>query len=325
MRRVFERTIVVAVGGQAADPSETFAARDAVARFRAYNVVHADLLSDLLDLAPLTRLRLRKVFDTLDRLVSDFGAMFSSHRDEAEVLAGVFDDITSRIERELAGCDGDEVPIEACRMAQAFEDPAGPRDIHTLHGLKRYLHQRGLKLAFGLVPSGPRATRTIDFAVVTPSRPLEVARPLEFVDLDETGGGDTAPALPDSVALIVDAFARQLLHGHRTFPTVSVFCYGNEVHYFARFRNHPAFIRVDYSPPLRGGMIDLQYLGVSNNELAWHPCPSLDAIRLFFERLDFIVDDRLRRASMRATTRSAPSAWTISCPRRNGCSTWCRT
>ncbi len=289
-RRVFERTVVVAVGGQAADPSATVSARDAVARFRAYNVAHADLLSDLLDLAPLTRDRLQKVLDTLDRLVSDFAAMFTSNRDEAAVLAGILDELRSRIEGELAGCDDDVVPIEACRLAQAFEDPAGPRDIHTLHGLKRYLHQRGLKLAFGLVPSGPRATRTVDFAVLSAARPIEVARLLEFVDLDESRAGEIAPALPESVAFIVDAFARQLLHGQRAFPTVSVFCYGNEVHYFARFRNHPAFIRVDYSPPLRGGMIDLQYLGVSNNELAWHPCPSLDAIRLIFERLDFIVE-----------------------------------
>ena len=68
-----------------------------------------------------------------------------------------------------------------------------------------------------------------------------------------------------------------------------VFCYGHEVHYFARFRNHPAFIRIDYSPPLRGGMIDLQYVGVSNYDLDVHPCLTLDAIRHLFERLDFIV------------------------------------
>jgi hypothetical protein len=62
----------------------------------------------------------------------------------------------------------------------------------------------------------------------------------------------------------VEAFARQMLHAQPIPSHVRVFCYGTEVHYFARFRNHPAFIRIDYSPPLRGGMIDLQYLGVSN-------------------------------------------------------------
>ena len=80
-----------------------------------------------------------------------------------------------------------------------------------------------------------------------------------------------------------------MLHAQPIPSHVRVFCYGTEVHYFARFRNHPAFIRIDYSPPLRGGMIDLQYLGVSNYELDVHPRLSLDAIRRFFEHLDFIV------------------------------------
>ena len=102
-------------------------------------------------------------------------------------------------------------------------------------------------------------------------------------------GANGAPAIPHPVRLVADAFARQMLHAQPIPSHVRVFCYGTEVHYFARFRNHPAFIRIDYSPPLRGGMIDLQYLGVSNNELDVHPRLSLDAIRRFFHHLDFIV------------------------------------
>ncbi len=289
-RRAFDRLVVVAIGGQADDPSEGEAGIDAVTRFRAYNVLHADLLTELLDLAPLTASRTRSMLDTFDRLVSEFGAIFSGNRDEAADLASLYADMKARIELGLARSDGEAVPTDVCRLVQAFEDPVSPRDIRTLHGLKRYLHQRGLKLAFGLVPSGPRATRTVDIAIVSGGRPIEVSRQIEFVDLDEHSAPDRPGALPEAVSLLVDAFAHQLVHGTRKLPSVSAFCYGNEVHYFVRFRNHPAFIRVDYSPPLRGGMIDLQYLGVSNNELAWHPCPSLDAIRQFFERLDYIVE-----------------------------------
>jgi hypothetical protein len=96
--------------------------------------------------------------------------------------------------------------------------------------------------------------------------------------------------MPPAVRVAAEAFGRQLLHRQRIPSHVRVFCYGHEVHYFARFRNHPAFIRIDYSPPLRGGMIDLQYVGVSNYDLDVHPCLTLDAVRHLFERLDFIVE-----------------------------------
>ena len=180
--------------------------------------------------------------------------------------------------------------MEVCRLVQPFEDPQAPGEIRTLHGLKRYLHQRGLKLAFALIGAGPKTTRTIDLAVVAPDRTIEVGRHIEFVDLEGSRGTGGAPAIPHPVRLVVEAFARQMLHAQPIPSHVRVFCYGTEVHYFARFRNHPAFIRIDYSPPLRGGMIDLQYLGVSNYELDVHPRLSLDAIRRFFQHLDFIVD-----------------------------------
>jgi len=68
-----------------------------------------------------------------------------------------------------------------------------------------------------------------------------------------------------------------------------VFCYGNEVHYYVSFRNHPVFIRIDYAPPLGGGMIDLAYYGVSKYELDSHPGLELDAVQACFKRLDFAV------------------------------------
>ena len=58
---------------------------------------------------------------------------------------------------------------------------------------------------------------------------------------------------------------------------------------FVRFRNHPVFLRMDLSPPQRGGMIDLEYFGVSQYELDRHPDLSLPWIQRVFRRLDFDV------------------------------------
>ena len=292
--RAFDRVLVIAVGGSATATSGASDTSDLVARFRAYNVVHADVLSEILDVAPLTRARLNTVLDHMRRLVADFTALFGGStdrpaRDEASALVRVHADLAERISAALKLASGDPLPMDVCRLVQPFEDPTGPSDIRTLHGLKRYLHQRGLKLAFGLIGAGPKTTCTVDLAVATPGRGVHVGRHIEFVDLEGNVHGGGAPSIPYQVRLVAEAFAVQLLHGVHIQPSVRVFCYGNEVHYFARYRNHPAFIRIDFSPPLRGGMIDLQYAGVSINDLSVHPCPSLDAIRRFFERLDFIV------------------------------------
>jgi pyruvate,water dikinase len=307
-RRLFERYLVVAAGGgfanaEGARPAAAGAAKpDALARFRAYNVVHADLLNEILDVAPLTRARLEGILQKTAGLVADFEALFGGASDraaraEAEALTRVHADLRGRTLEALARATTDPLPMDVCRLVQPFEDPQSPNEIRTLHGLKRYLHQRGLKLAFSLIGTGPKTTKTVDLAVVSPDRTVDVGRHIEFVDLEGApaaapgaGQGEpAAPAIPRPVRLVADAFARQLLHAQPIPSHVRVFCYGTEVHYFARFRNHPAFIRIDYSPPLRGGMIDLQYLGVSNYELDVHPRPSLDAIRRFFHHLDFIV------------------------------------
>ena len=299
-RRVFERHLVIAVGGGVAGGGNVVsaaaspAATDTLSRFRAYNVVHADLLNEILDVAPLTRARLDGILEKTARLVSDFEALFGGSSDratrvEAEALVRVHADLRARTLEALGRAATDPLPMDVCRLVQPFEDPQAPGEIRTLHGLKRYLHQRGLKLAFALIGTGPKATKTVDLAVVEPDRTIDVGRHIEFVDLEGAPVSGPAPSIPHPVRLVADAFARQMLHAQPIPSHVRVFCYGNEVHYFARFRNHPAFIRIDYSPPLRGGMIDLQYLGVSNNELDVHPRLSLDAIRRFFHHLDFIV------------------------------------
>jgi pyruvate,water dikinase len=284
-RRTGELRVVVAHGGQPASGSE---AREGgvVSRFRAYNLAHAEALADLLDVAPLTRERVERILERMDRIVLDFGAIFAPHAEECAILPGLYRDLRARVvvELEREGAPA-QLSAELTRLVLSFEDPRTLGEVRTLHGLKRYLHQRGLRLGFRLVEAGGTTNRTVDLVLASPERVLRSVRKITYVDFEAEAG----PGLPYAVALIAQGFVRQALHGQEAFPSVQAFCYGNEVHYYLAFRNHPAFLRIDYAPPLLGGMIDLEYYGVSVYELSTHPSPSLEALRLFFERLEFYV------------------------------------
>ncbi|HEX7580481.1 MAG TPA: PEP-utilizing enzyme, partial [Thermoanaerobaculia bacterium] len=109
------------------------------------------------------------------------------------------------------------------------------------------------------------------------------------VDFEEEQAAAGPLGIPWPVWVAVDGLSRQLLFGQQRLPKVKAFCYGNEVHYFLGYRNHPLFLRVDFAPPLRGGMLDLEFFGVSKHELDSHPNPSLDGVGRFFRRLDVEV------------------------------------
>ncbi len=261
-RRVFERVVVVA---HAATPwlgDGGASGADAIDRFRRHNVRHADLLVGLLDVAPLTTEKVRRMLRGMSAVVDDFEALFSgAHKDECVAVADTYRAIEQEIERELASSSPDRLlPAGLTRLVQMFEDPPAPSDMHSLHGCKRYLHQRGLQLGSSLAESARTTNRTVTLVVASATEVLHVLRAVEYADFD---AGEGQPAVPYVVRVAVEAFARHLVHGERAFPKLRIFCYGNEVHCFAAFRNHPVFIRVDSSPPLRGGMIDLDYFGVS--------------------------------------------------------------
>ena len=90
-----------------------------------------------------------------------------------------------------------------------------------------------------------------------------------------------------------------LLAGPAAFPAVRIFAHGNEVHYYLGFGNHPALLRIPYAPPLRGGMIDLEFFGVSKYELAVHPDPGLGTIQAFCACLGFDVGVHATRVRIR--------------------------
>ncbi len=285
-RRAFELNVIVAHGGGLPAEGGKAGGADIVSRFRAYNLVHAAVLADILDVAPLTREKAGRILERMDRIVAEFTVLFGGCAEECAILPGLYRELRGRVVAELAkeGAPA-QLSAELTRLVQSFEDPRTLGDVRTLHGLKRYLHQRGLRLGSRLVEAGKATSRTVDLVLASHKRILQTARKITYLDFEP----ESAFEIPYPVAVIAEGFARQLLHGQETFPSVRVFCYGNEVHYYLAFKNHPVFLRIDYSPPLLGGMIDLEYYGVSVNELSVHPNPSLEALILFLRRLEFDV------------------------------------
>lgn len=287
-RRMFERFLIVAHGGLPAEDRKS-SGDDLVARFRSYNLLHAEALVDILDVAPLTREKIRRVVGRMDQIVEDFIVLFRSYTSEITILPGIYQELKDRVVSELEKETSKlQISAELTRLVQMFQDPRSLGAVKTLHGLKRYLHQRGLQLGIRLVETGGATNRTVDLAVTSRRRVLRTMIKIRYVDFEsETGGTVEASRIPYAVGLLAHAYARQLLHGQNKFPGARIFCYANEVHYYLSFANHPAFLRIDYSPPLQGGMIDLEYYGVSKYELSAHPNPNLDAIRVFFRNLEF--------------------------------------
>ena len=300
-RRTTELLVIVAHGGLPAPVSEA-RTTDVVSRFRAYNLAHAEALADILDIAPLTREMVERVLERMDRIVEDFVLIFASHTEESAILPGLYRELRARVvfELEREGAPA-QLSAELTRLVQSFEDPRTLGEVRTLHGLKRYLHQRGLKLGFRLVEAGGATNRSVDLVLASRKRVLCCVSKISYVDFEP----EAALSVPFAVSVIADGFVRQLLHGQDVFPSVQIFCYGNEVHYYLAFRNHPAFLRIDYAPPLVGGMIDLEYYGVSVYEQSAHPSPALEALRLFFRRLEFNVDVEGTRVHARYDKESA--------------------
>ncbi len=290
-RKLFERWIVVAHGGAAARRKVAATGADPVDRFRGLNLLHADALGEILDLAPLTADKARRILARIGRIVEEFCGLFAEKEpDECRVVADVHRDLQERIEREAgAALPGRSLSAEATRLVQLFEDPGTAGEVRTLHGMKRYLHQKGLKLGFRLAEMGRGTDRTVDVAIVDDGRLGPVVQAVEYVDFEEEPATAGPSGIPWPVRVAVDGLSRQLLFGQQRLPKVKAFCYGNEVHYYLAYRNHPLFLRVDFAPPLRGGMLDLEYYGVSKHELDSHPNPSLDGVGRFFRRLDIEV------------------------------------
>ncbi len=266
---------------------------DPATQFRLYNLAHAELLARFLAVEPLSVEKVQSMLEQMDRVVRDFVDLFSDFSEECGVLPDIYDRLRSRITEGLQNSP-DHAPLSAelTRLVMMFEDPKSVRDTQTLHGLKRYLHQKGLQLGFRLVLRSRSTNRTVDILLATKERLMPAPfKSIRYADFEPDPVKDLSEIrIPYPIAVVAEGFLRQLLYGHESFPRVDVFCYGNEVHYYLSFRNHPAFLRINFAPPLQGGMIDLEYFGVSKYELSVHPDLFLDALRKFFQYLEFDID-----------------------------------
>jgi phosphohistidine swiveling domain-containing protein len=288
-RRTWDRFLVVAHGGSASGGSVDDAEATAVQRFRRYNILHAELLGEILEVAPVTPAKVRRIVERLEQVVGHFAILFREHAEDATRVEACFAALRERVFRLIADAPDDQpLGADATRVVQMFEDPRSLDEVRTLHGLKRYLHQQGLRLAFRTFRSGRATNRTVDVALANASRVLQMVRRIRYIDFEPDPGADPVD-LPYPVALIAEVLGRRLVHGKAESPDFEILAYGNEIQIFIGFRNHPVFLRLDLSPPQRGGMIDLEYFGVSQYELDRHPDLSLQWAQRVFRRLDFDV------------------------------------
>ncbi len=289
-RRAWDRFVVVAHGGSASASDSGDEEVEAVQRFRKYNLLHAELLGEILEVAPLTPVKARRILERLEQVVGHFAALFRGHSEDAARVEERYAALCAEVLRSIGlAPDAQPLDAEATRIVQMFEDPRSLDEVRTLHGLKRYLHQEGLRLAFRAFRSGRATNRTVDLALASASRVLHVVRRIRYIDFEPDPLAEPG-VLPYPVALIAEVLGRRLVHGKVESPDFEILAYGNEVQIFIGFRNHPVFLRLDLSPPQRGGMIDLEYYGVSQYELDQHPDLSLQWVQRVFRRLDFDVN-----------------------------------
>ncbi len=282
--------LITTHGGTKTTPGNRSEKSDPVDRFRILNITHAELLGEILDVAPLDKARAERITTYLDSVVEAYTTLFVDLSEDCTILPQLWRELRQRVTTALLD-EPETGPLcaELTRLVLAFEDPASLGEVRSVHGLKRYLHQEGLKLGFKMVDTSEAPNRTVALILVKPEFSKVICKTIRYAEFEGGIENSTQELLPFPVRIVAEGLSRQMLYGIETFPSVDIFIFGNEVHYYLAFRNHPAFLRVDFSPPQRGGMMDLEYYGVSNYEVALHPNPNLDAIRLMFRKMDFDV------------------------------------
>ena len=143
VEKVSDSFLIMACGGQSSDtPQRTD--DDPVSRFRSYNLTHAAQLADMLDVAPLSSEKVRIILDRMDKLVEDFGFLFSSYTDECAILPDVYRELKQKVVGMLdTEKHNPMLSTDLTHLVLAFEDPSTVGKVKTVHGLKRFLHQKG--------------------------------------------------------------------------------------------------------------------------------------------------------------------------------------
>jgi len=147
-RHATGKYFIVACGGQVSEEHGREDDNDPITRFRSYNLNHAALLSDFLNVGPLNVKKVRDMIGRMDQIVEDYVALFKPFSDECAVLPGLYREIRNRIFAELdEDTDQPQLSADLTRLVQSFEDPHSLGEVRTLHGLKRYLHQQGVSVS----------------------------------------------------------------------------------------------------------------------------------------------------------------------------------
>jgi len=123
-RRLWDRLLVIAHGGSTARGAESPEEHAAVQRFRRSNVLHAELLGMILEIAPLTPARIGEILCRMDQVVELFADLFSAQAEDARRAGEVYLRMKSAIHDSIAGAPPDQ-PLgpDVTRLVNMFEDP----------------------------------------------------------------------------------------------------------------------------------------------------------------------------------------------------------
>jgi hypothetical protein len=100
---ISKQYLIITCGGQISDKQHSIIENDPITRFRSYNINHASLLSDFLDIGPLSVDKVHDIIRRMDQIVEDYVALFKHFSDECAILPGVYQKIRKKITDELNG------------------------------------------------------------------------------------------------------------------------------------------------------------------------------------------------------------------------------
>jgi len=123
-KRVSEYFLFTAHGGLPFGTDSTNEVEKPVTLFRSYNLAHANLLQEILDVAPLTEQKVKRIIEQLDKIVVDFIKLFQTYSEECSILPDIYEGIKTKVINKL----NEETPAshlsaDLTRLVQMFEDP----------------------------------------------------------------------------------------------------------------------------------------------------------------------------------------------------------
>lgn len=223
---------------------------------RGYGLVVAETWAQLQSPAPLTAGRTRRILDLIGHLASDYAALFSDGSDEATLLPSVVADLAVRVSSHVEGQPDDALlDPETCGAVREPHASTRLADVRTLAGLFHHLHA---------------ASHALTWTRLARVCPLHREIGLRTVDAHgvRTAGGalrvlDFSPIEGRSVALewALEALLRPLHAGQLDLPELELMAWGDELQLCVRDGDTSSVVRVDLSPPVRGGLLQLHWFG----------------------------------------------------------------